>query len=99
MNPDIRFQRHELEWLDPLAVSAMQEQAGSHLRAPMPGRVVAWLANAGATVDKGTPLLVLEAMKMEHTLTAPRSGRVVEYYFQPGEQVQEGADLLDFATE
>ena len=65
----------------------------------MPGRVVAWLANAGATVDKGTPLLVLEAMKMEHTLTAPRSGRVVEYYFQPGEQVQEGADLLDFATE
>ena len=92
-------QRHELEWLDPLAVSAMQEQAGSHLRAPMPGRVVAWLANAGATVDKGTPLLVLEAMKMEHTLTAPRSGRVVEYYFQPGEQVQEGADLLDFATE
>lgn len=92
-------QRHELEWLDPLAVSAMQEHAGSHLRAPMPGRVVAWLANAGATVDKGTPLLVLEAMKMEHTLTAPRPGRVLEYYYRPGEQVQEGADLLDFATE
>ena len=44
--------------------------------APMPGKVIALLARPGAAVDKGAPLLVLEAMKMEHTISAPRAGTV-----------------------
>ena len=45
---------------------------------------------------KGAPLLVLEAMKMEHTISAPRKGVVKAFRFQPGDQVTDGAELLDF---
>ncbi|MBC7683492.1 MAG: acetyl/propionyl/methylcrotonyl-CoA carboxylase subunit alpha [Ferruginibacter sp.] len=70
------------------------------VHAPMPGKVIALLATVGATVEKGTPLLVLEAMKMEHTLHAPGKGIVKGFYFSAGEQVGEGVDLVDFeATE
>ncbi len=63
----------------------------------MPGKVVAWLAEPGALVEKGTPLLVLEAMKMEHTILAPAAGIVNGFHFAAGEQVSEGAQLVDFA--
>lgn len=69
--------------------------AGS-LLAPMPGRVVATLVDAGTQVTKGTPLLVLEAMKMEHTLQAPADGTVKGYRAAAGEQVGDGAVLVDF---
>lgn len=62
----------------------------------MPGRVVALLAPLGEAVEKGAPLMILEAMKMEHTLVAPGPGHVAAYYFAVGEQVSEGSDLLDF---
>jgi 3-methylcrotonyl-CoA carboxylase alpha subunit len=62
----------------------------------MPGRVVAWLATPGGDVEKNTPLLILEAMKMEHTITAPAAGRLVGFRFAVGEQVTEGAELVDF---
>ncbi|NNM00572.1 MAG: ATP-grasp domain-containing protein [Gammaproteobacteria bacterium] len=64
--------------------------------APMNGRVVALLAAAGARVEKGEPLMVLEAMKMEHVVGAPEAGRVVEFFYQPGDLVDGGATLLDF---
>lgn len=66
------------------------------LRAPMPGKVIALAVAAGATVDKGAPLLVLEAMKMEHTISAPRRGVVKAFRYAPGDQVGDGAELLDF---
>jgi 3-methylcrotonyl-CoA carboxylase alpha subunit len=66
------------------------------LTAPMPGKVIALLAEPGKPVEKGAPLLVLEAMKMEHTLKAPRAGKVKVFRFQPGDQVSEGAELLEF---
>ncbi len=66
------------------------------LKAPMPGKVVALIAAAGAVVEKGAPLLVLEAMKMEHTITAPTRGTVRTFRFAAGDQVAEGADLVDF---
>ena len=69
--------------------------AGS-LVAPMPGRIVATLVMAGTTVSKGTPLLVLEAMKMEHTLQAPADGTVQGYRVKAGDQVGDGAVLVDF---
>ncbi len=64
------------------------------LAAPMPGKVLQVLVQAGATVAKGTPLVILEAMKMEHTIAAPYDGRVAELHFEAGEQVDEGAELL-----
>jgi propionyl-CoA carboxylase alpha chain/3-methylcrotonyl-CoA carboxylase alpha subunit len=63
------------------------------LRAPMPGRIVAVQAEAGATVVKGSPLVVLEAMKMEHALIAPFDGVVSELPVKVGDQVVEGALL------
>ncbi|MFM2058992.1 MAG: hypothetical protein RLY71_3377 [Pseudomonadota bacterium] len=87
----------------PLAcIDALHQHGGagddSHggLVAPMPGKVIAWLAEPGTTVAKGAPLLVLEAMKMEHTLAAPSAGVVKGYKFAPGEQVGEGVALVEF---
>jgi 3-methylcrotonyl-CoA carboxylase alpha subunit len=64
------------------------------LAAPMPGKVLQVLVQQGATVAKGAPLVILEAMKMEHTIAAPHDGRVVEIHFRAGEQVNEGVELL-----
>ena len=62
----------------------------------MPGKVIALLAAPGATVDKGAPLLVLEAMKMEHTISAPRAGTVKSFRYAAGDQVAEGVELVEF---
>ena len=69
------------------------ETLGS-LAAPMPGKVLQLLVRPGAKVARGTPLVILEAMKMEHTIAAPRDGRVAEIHYRAGEQVDEGAELL-----
>jgi len=60
---------------------------------PMPGKIVSVAAKAGAKLKKGDPILVLEAMKMEHTLTAPFDGKVVELTGKAGDQVAEGVVL------
>ncbi|MGH8708908.1 MAG: biotin/lipoyl-containing protein, partial [Burkholderiales bacterium] len=70
------------------------ESAPGSLAAPMPGKVVALLVKPGAKVEKGAPLLILEAMKMEHTISAPAGGVVKAIHFAAGEQVPEGAELL-----
>jgi len=67
---------------------------GGRLTAPMPGKLIAFLAQAGDTVTKGQPLAVMEAMKMEHTISAPRDGKVAELLFAVGDQVGDGAELL-----
>ena len=59
----------------------------------MPGRITSVSVKAGDTVGKGQPLFTLEAMKMEHTLTAPFDGQVAEISAKPGEQVSEGVVL------
>ena len=63
------------------------------LRAPMPGKIVATPAKAGDMVTKGQPLIVLEAMKMEHALVAPFDGVVESIGAAVGEQVVDGAVL------
>ena len=68
--------------------------AGGSLAAPMPGKVIKVMAEAGAKVSKGQALLILEAMKMEHTITAPADGVVKEVHYRAGEQVLEGAELI-----
>jgi len=87
-----------LTWLDPLAHAGETEGEGGKLTAPMPGKVIAVMVEPGSTVTRGTPLLVMEAMKMEHTISAPADGVVSEILYGVGEQVAEGAQLLAFAT-
>jgi len=77
----------------PLQAAEADTRAGS-LAAPMPGKVIQVLAKAGAQVKKGEPLLILEAMKMEHTITAPVDGVVKEVHYAPGELVLEGVALV-----
>jgi propionyl-CoA carboxylase alpha chain len=67
--------------------------AAGSLVAPMPGSVVRVLVEAGATITKGQPLVVLEAMKMEHTVTSPADGIVSELRVEPGQQVDAGSVL------
>ncbi len=76
------------------ALHSPDDTATGSLAAPMPGKVIRVLVETGAKVQKGEPLLILEAMKMEHTITAPASGVVREILFAAGEQVLEGAELI-----
>ena len=85
-----------LSLVDTLHAGGEGEEVEGGLRAPMPGKVIALAVQPGATVEKGAPLLVLEAMKMEHTIHAPRKGVVKACRFAPGDQVSDGAELLDF---
>jgi 3-methylcrotonyl-CoA carboxylase alpha subunit len=72
----------------------VEVEASGTLAAPMPGRVIKLLTKSGARVAKGQPLLILEAMKMEHTIAAPADGTVKEILYGEGDQVLEGAELL-----
>ena len=89
-----RFERS-----DPL-ISSTEDTGGGHVvLAPMPGLVSRVMVAAGAEVAAGTPLLTLEAMKMEHTLRAPRDGVVAEVLTSDGAQVQNGALLIRLEEE
>ncbi|WP_163574421.1 acetyl/propionyl/methylcrotonyl-CoA carboxylase subunit alpha [Halomonas faecis] len=81
------------------AIDHGHHEAESTLTAPMHGTVVALLVEAGQKVEKGMPLMVMEAMKMEHTMTAPADGHVASFHFQAGETVGQGDVLLEFAPE
>ena len=82
--------------VDPLHHGGEGQGAEGGLAAPMPGKVIAWLAAPPVDVERGAPLLILEAMKMEHTITAPAAGHVKAFRYAVGEQVAEGAELVDF---
>jgi 3-methylcrotonyl-CoA carboxylase alpha subunit len=75
---------------------ASSEETG--LRAPMPGKILRTFVRRGDEVVRGTTLLILEAMKMEHEIKAPRDGRVAELPFAEGDQVEAGAKLVEFAS-
>ncbi len=90
--------RHRtLTLVDVIAHAGEHDGAGAGLVAPMPGRVIAVHVAAGSQVTKGTPLLVMEAMKMEHAIVAPEDGIVEAVLYAAGEQVAEGAPLVTFA--
>ena len=91
--------RWDLEVVDPLYVESDADTHVGGLRAPMPGKVIAHIAKEGARVDKGAPLLVVEAMKMELTISAPRAGVVKSFLYGVGEQVNEGVELVSFEEE
>ncbi|MEO8038283.1 MAG: acetyl/propionyl/methylcrotonyl-CoA carboxylase subunit alpha [Betaproteobacteria bacterium] len=71
------------------------EDTGS-LAAPMPGSVVEVLVRPGDAVAKGAALMIIEAMKMQHTVAAPTAGTVTEVFFGKGDQVAEGVELIGF---
>jgi 3-methylcrotonyl-CoA carboxylase alpha subunit len=83
-----------LEWQNLLAHAADIDHGEGRLTAPMPGKVIAVLVEPGTVVEKGAPLIVMEAMKMEHTIGAPSAGKVTEVLYAVGDQVADGAQLL-----
>ncbi|MED5402751.1 MAG: acetyl-CoA carboxylase biotin carboxyl carrier protein subunit, partial [SAR324 cluster bacterium] len=83
--------------LDPLAYEQGEEASDFRLSAPMPGNVIRVLVKAGDEVSSGQSLLVIEAMKMEHTIVAPADGIVEEILFQPGDLVQNDEKLVEFS--
>ncbi len=87
--------RRRLLLVDPLAHATDDEAHGGHLTAPMSGAIVAVMVKAGDRVVRGAALIVLEAMKMEHTIVAPSDGVVTAVNFVVGDRVAEGADLVD----
>ena len=83
---------------DPLDVA--QAASGTDLiEAPMPGLVKAVFVTAGQSVAEGDRLAILEAMKMEHTLTAWRDGTIAELMVEAGAQVEAGAALIRLEEE
>ena len=87
-----------LRLVDPLDVTQYEAVASGEgaVRAPLPGKIIDLRVKAGDKVSKGQALLVLEAMKMEHTLAAPADGTVKTVRYAVGEQVTEGAELVEF---
>jgi 3-methylcrotonyl-CoA carboxylase alpha subunit len=90
---------HRIALVDPLADASAEEGGGGRVTAPMPGRVTALLVEPGAAVERGQPLMVLEAMKMEHTIRAPQAATVRALRYAVGDQVEDGALLVEFAEE
>jgi 3-methylcrotonyl-CoA carboxylase alpha subunit len=85
---------HVIVLNDPHALAGEEEAAAGTLTAPMPGKVVAVMVREGDRVEKGMPLLVLEAMKMEYTVSASRGGIVTRLRYDVGSLVSEGEELL-----
>ena len=86
--------RDEITLVDIMAHVGEENAAVGSLKSPMPGQVVAFKVAIGDTVKKGEPLAVIEAMKIEHTITAPTDGVVAELLFGAGDLVADGDELL-----
>jgi 3-methylcrotonyl-CoA carboxylase alpha subunit len=84
--------------VDTLAHAAVAQADTGRLTAPMPGKLLSFAVKAGDTVRRGQALAVMDAMKMEHTISAPADGTVEELLYAPGDQVVEGAELLRMAA-
>ncbi|MCF3195422.1 MULTISPECIES: acetyl/propionyl/methylcrotonyl-CoA carboxylase subunit alpha [Pseudomonas] len=89
---------HELHCVrlhDPISAVDASHTAQGGLTAPMNGSIVRVLVEVGQTVEAGAQLVVLEAMKMEHSLRAPHAGVIKALFFQEGEMVSEGLALVE----
>ncbi|MGY4288810.1 3-methylcrotonyl-CoA carboxylase alpha subunit [Bradyrhizobium sp. LM2.7] len=85
--------RFDLHWVDPFGGESEEHVGEDKITAPLPGTVVAVLAEAGSTLEKGAPILTLEVMKMEQTLRAPFAGVLTAIKCKVGDIVQEGVEL------
>ncbi|WP_420549491.1 acetyl/propionyl/methylcrotonyl-CoA carboxylase subunit alpha [Curvivirga sp.] len=84
---------------DPVAAASQDEGGSDRLTAPMPGKVTAVHASNGDDVEEGQLLMVLEAMKMEHSILAPHAGKIDSIRFGEGDQVADGDVLVTFVEE
>jgi len=80
----------------PSSASQHAGESEKNVNAPMSGKLISILVQVNSQVEAGTPLAVIEAMKMEHTICAPGDGKVHEIYFSIGDMVDEGVELLNF---
>jgi 3-methylcrotonyl-CoA carboxylase alpha subunit len=87
--------RFDLHWVDPFGGDDEEQAGEDKIVAPLPGTVVALLAEVGATLEKGAPILTLEVMKMEQTLRAPFAGVLKVIKCKVGDIVQEGVELAE----
>ncbi len=87
---------YTLQKIEPLRTDYVEHEQRGHLTAPMPGAIVAIHVKAGDKVQKDDCLVVMEAMKMEHSIYAPEAGVVREVFYAAGDRVAEGAELLAF---
>ncbi|WP_298877664.1 acetyl/propionyl/methylcrotonyl-CoA carboxylase subunit alpha [uncultured Bradyrhizobium sp.] len=85
--------RFDLHWVDPFGGETEEQTGADKIAAPLPGTVVAVLAEEGAKLEKGAPILTLEVMKMEQTLRAPYAGVLKSIRCKVGDIVQEGIEL------
>src|SRR5262249_16983928 len=89
----------KLTLIEPFAAELASGEPEAGPVAPMPGTVLALLAKPGEILDAGAPMLILEAMKMEHTLRFPARGCITRYLCAVGDFVAEGAALAEFEAE
>ena len=89
----------KLTLIEPHAADAIGAEPEAGPVAPMPGTILALLAKPGETLEAGAPMLILEAMKMEHTLRFPARGRVARHLCAVGDFVAESASLAEFEAE
>jgi 3-methylcrotonyl-CoA carboxylase alpha subunit len=87
--------RFDLHWVDPFGGDAEEQVGEDRIVAPLPGTVVALLAEVGARLEKGAPILTLEVMKMEQTLRAPFAGVLKALKCKVGDIVGEGVELAE----
>jgi 3-methylcrotonyl-CoA carboxylase alpha subunit len=87
--------RFDLHWVDPFGGDADEQVGEDKIVAPLPGTVVALLAEEGAHLEKGAPILTLEVMKMEQTLRAPFAGVLKVIKCKVGDIVAEGVELAE----
>ena len=91
--------RFDLHWVDPFGGEAEEQVGEDKIVAPLPGTVVALLAEEGAYLEKGAPILTLEVMKMEQTLRAPFAGILKVIKCKVGDIVGEGVELAEIEPE
>ena len=88
----------QVEIVDPLALKRVRSEDGlastGVVSALMPGRVTKVLVKKGDSVQRGTPLIIFEAMKMENEIQAPMDGMVDDVFVEPGQTVESGAPLV-----
>ncbi|HZR71843.1 acetyl-CoA carboxylase biotin carboxylase subunit [Bradyrhizobium sp.] len=87
--------RFDLHWIDPFGGDTEEQVGEDRIVAPLPGTVVALLADVGAKLEKGAPILTLEVMKMEQTLRAPFAGVLKVIKCKVGDIVGEGVELAE----
>ena len=89
-------ERYEFVAVQPFAFEHAEESASGRLTALMPGRIVKVMVNVGDIVANGQPLLIMEAMKMEHTINSPREGKIEKVFYKVDDIVAADAALFTF---